>query len=182
MSENYLGLDGVTTPEIIVEVSKKETVFAGAGKFMDADDELLQIAKYIKTNTPHHSTVNPERIKYLYTTFAKKDGGKFIPGSLILRSEMEKVVNNDYDYIILVHYKGWKELSIEHKVIQLDKILCGISVSDDNVTKKVAADSKEYSCSMRHFGSDVVHKSAEIADMAIDRILSEEKEQKKNKE
>ena len=147
--QNYMSLQDVTTPEIQIDIQKKETTFEGGGKFLDADEELLRIAHYIKSNTKHNADILPERIKYLYTTNTKKDGGRYVLGNLSLRSEVEKMVNDDYDYILYVHYRSWKELDIENKVIQLDKILCGVDIDLENKTKKQSVDSKEYISNLR---------------------------------
>jgi septum formation inhibitor-activating ATPase MinD len=71
---------------------------------MDADDELLEIAEFIKNNTQHNNEIKPKRVKYLYTTKAKKIGGKFAIGDLVLRSELDKLVNDEFDYILVVYY------------------------------------------------------------------------------
>jgi len=177
--KNFSALENVQTPEIVVEVREKDVVFAGGSKYLDADDELLEIANWIKMNAPHNSDIKPERIKYLYTTLVKKDGGRFVLGTLSLRSEVEKMVNDDYDYILFVHYKTWKELDIQHKVIQLDKILCGVDIDIDNKTKKMSVDSKEYTSNLRHYGPETVLNSSEIVDMAVERITEEEKTERK---
>jgi len=178
----YSSLKDVVTPEIKVTVTKEDGAkFSGNVAYLDADEELVEIAKYIKMNTSHNGEIDPARIKYLYTTLTKKDGGKYALGQLIARKEMEKMVNNDYDYILIVHYKVWKELDVEHKVIQLDKLLCGFNVSDDKV-KKIQVDSKEYINNLRYYGPETVLKSTEIVDLAINSIVSQEKEEKKNNE
>lgn len=70
--ERFFALQGVETPEIIVEVGEKDVTFAGGSKYMDADEELLQVANWIKSNVSHNQDIKPERIKYLYTTLTKK--------------------------------------------------------------------------------------------------------------
>ena len=182
MSEqNFTTLQHVVTPEILVEVRKKDSIFAGGGKYLDADDELLEIAKWVQKNVEHNSDIKPERIKFLYTTTVKKDGGRYKVGGLELRSEIEKMINDDYDYTIFIHYKSWKELDIENKVIHLDKILCGVNIDDtENKTKKYSVDIKEYNSNMRYYGAQKVLDSSEMVDMTIERIVDEEKEQRKN--
>jgi len=180
MSEMYSTLEQVVTPVIQVNVTKADgATFDGDVIYLDADDELKEIAKYIKMNSTHNADVNPGRIKFFYTTETKKDAGKFVAGQLLVRNGIEKMINDDYDYIVLVHYKGWKELDMEHKVMQLDKILCGVKITSDDKVKKQSIDSKEYISNLRHFGSDKVLQSTEIVDMAIERIVEEEKEQKR---
>ncbi len=180
IKNDFSELESITTPEIQTETRDKDVVFIGSGKYMDADDELLKITKWIKENSPHNSEIKPEKIKYLYTTTTKKDGGRFVLGSLVLRSEIEKMVNDSCDYILFVNYKTWKELDIKHKIIQLDKILCGIFIDDmENKTKKMSVDSKEYINNLRHYGPEDVLNSSEIIDMATQRIVQQEKEERK---
>ena len=178
--KNYSSLENVTTPEIQVQIIDKKVVFAGGTIYSDADDELLKIAEYIKMNNQHNENIIPERIKFLYTTVARKSGGRYKIGDLGLRSELEKMINDEFDYTITIYYKAWKELDIEHKVLQLDKTLCGIKIGDENKTKIESVDSKEYRSNMKCYGSDKVLESSEIVDMTIERIVEEEKEQKKN--
>jgi len=177
MEQNYDALNGVVTPEIQIAIVEKEHLFNGVTRYMDADDELIEVARFIQNNTSHNAEINPERIKYLYTTKPKKDGGRYVAGTLLVRGEMEKMVNDEFDYILIVHYKIWKSLDIPNKVIQLDKILCGVDLSGD---KKNNVDSKEYLNNMNHFGADTVLKSSEAVDLGLVSIVEKEKEDKKN--
>jgi hypothetical protein len=180
MKKDYSALESITTPEIQTEINGKEIVFVGNLQYIEADDELLPIARWIKSNVDHNSEINPEKIKFLYTTKPKKDGGRYVLGNLMLRSEVEKMVNDDYDYILPIHYKSWKELDLENKIIQLDKILCGVEVDYlEGKTKKKAIDSKEYINNLHFYGAEKVINSSEMVDMTIHRIVSEEKEDKK---
>ena len=178
---DYSVLNGVVTPEILVEILDKTVIFAGGTQHLDADDELLPIAEFIKSNADHNSDINPTRIKYLYTTLVKKDGGRFVLGGLKPRAEEERMINNEFDYILYIHYKSWKELNIENKVILLDKILCGVDIDLNNKVKKQAVDIKEYDSNLRCYGVEKALNSSEIISMAIDRIVGEEKEERKNK-
>lgn len=181
--QNFSTLQHVVTPEIVVEIHKKGSFFAGAGKYMDADDELLEIAKWIQKNVEHNSDIKPERIKFLYTTNVKKDGGRYVIGGLELISEIEKMIDDNYDYVIFVHYKSWKELDIENKVINLDKILCGINIDNiESKNKKYSVDVKEYRSNLSWYGTQKVLNSSEMIDMTIERIIDEEKEERKSKD
>ena len=179
MIQNYDVLSGVVTPEIQLSIVEKEFLFNGVTRYMDADDELVEIARFIRDKAGHNSDINPERIKYLYTTKAKKDGGRFISGTLSVRGDLEKMVNDEFDYILIVHYKIWKSLDIENKVIQLDKILCGVDVSTEEA-KKSQVDSKEYLANMNFFGADTVLKSSEVINLGMMSIVEKEKEEKQN--
>jgi len=92
---------------------------------------------------------------------------------------LEKMVNDEFDYILIVHYKIWKSLDIENKVIQLDKILCGVDVSTEEA-KKSQVDSKEYLANMNFFGADTVLKSSEVINLGMMSIVEKEKEEKQN--
>jgi len=179
MITNYDALEGVVTPEIQLKIVEKEVLFNGVTRYMDADDELIEIAKFIRDNISHNDDINPERIKYLYTTKPKKDGGRYVAGVLGVRGDVEKMINDDYDYILIVHYKIWKSLDIVNKVIQLDKILCGVDAASEEA-KKIQVDSKEYLNNMRFFGAETVLKSSEIIDLGMTSIIEKEKEDKKN--
>lgn len=168
---NYYELQDIKTPHL-------EKGF----NFFDADEELVPIANFIAKNNPHLSIVEVNKIKFLYTNKTKKEGGRFILGDLIKRPDYERVINQDYDFCLMIYYYAWKELSMEHKVIQLDKLLCGIDVSNDEDQKisKKPKDSREYIENMRHFGAQTVIESSEIVHMTCERIAEEEKEEKRN--
>jgi hypothetical protein len=174
----FQGLDKFQTPEFKLEDF-------GEWEYQDADDELLHIAKFIKGHTGHNSHIEPERIKFLYTRKPKKDGGRFVAGSLILIDSMVKMINDTYDYMVVVYHPVWKKLDSKNKVIQLDKILCGIDMSPGKdmaevVYKKKQTDSKEYTNNMRHFGFNDVLKSSEMIDLATQSAIEKELEEKKN--
>lgn len=168
---NYDEISGIETPVFPVDFS-----------FEDADEELQPIADFIRKRTIHNEYIIPSRIKFLYSAKFKKDAGKYVIGNLIKRDDMEKMINDEYDFIVIVSYKVWKELDIANKVIQLDKILCGIDTgtNEDPKLGKKSADSKEYLANMRFFGPENVLNSSEVVHLACTRILEKEKEAKKN--
>lgn len=152
--------------------------------FMDADDELLEIAKYIKTTTQHNEYIEPEKVKFLYSSKPKKEGGRYVISDLIKRSEMEKMIDDTYDFILTVFYDVWKDLDGEQKVVLLDKALCGIDMGSMEKQKlgKKTPDSREYINNLMYFGPEKVLKISEIVDLACNRVLEEKKEKAKNKQ
>lgn len=168
---NYNELSNLTTPGLPVDFS-----------YEDADDELRPIAQFIKKYTVHNSDIEPSRVKFLYAAKAKKEGGRFILGNLHIRPDHEKMVNDDYDFIVFVYYKVWKNLDIENKVIQLDKILSGIdmgSMENPRISKK-QADTREHSPNLNHFGAEKVLNSSYLVHTACEQIADEEKEMKRS--
>lgn len=151
-------------------------------QYIEADDELEPMSDFIKKYSMHHDSIETNRIKFLYTSKHKKVAGRFIMGDIILRSEMEKLVNDEYDYIICIDYSIWKELDLSNKVIQLDKLLCGIDIGtiESPVLKKRSTDSREYVDNLMFFGLENVLNSSEAVHMCASRIVSEEAENKKN--
>lgn len=156
----------------------------GDWSYQDADEELIPFAEFLSQKTSHNSEIDSSRIKFFYTTKVKKDGGRFILGNLSMRSDIERMVHNDYDYILCIYYPVWKDLDSKTKAIQLDKILCGVNLSPgkdpaDIVVKKNPTDVREYEHNMKHFGAEDVLKSSEIVNLATQRIMEEAAEQKK---
>jgi hypothetical protein len=150
--------------------------------YYDADEELLPIANFIKENTIHNDSIEPERIKFLYCTKnPKKEGGRFVLATLSKRPDIEKMVNDDYDYIITVFYDVWKDMTTEHKLIQLDKTLCGIDMGtlEKPSLSKRTPDTREFNDNLKYYGAEKVLDSSEIVDLACQRILEERKEKKK---
>lgn len=151
--------------------------------YMDADDEILAIAKYIVKHNQHNEYVVPERIKFLYSPKPKKDGGRYSLFDLIKRSEIEKMVNDEFDFILTIFYDVWSKLDPEQKIIQLDKALCGIDMGDGEEIeklKKKAPDSKEYVSNMYFYGAEKVMKISEIIDLSCASAMEERKEKEKN--
>lgn len=151
--------------------------------YMDADDEMLAIAQYIVKHNQHNEYVLPERIKFLYSPKPKKDGGRYSLFDLIKRSEIEKMVNDDFDFILTIFYDVWAKLEPEQKIIQLDKALCGIDMGDGEEVeklKKKAPDSKEYVSNMYFYGAEKVMRISEVIDLSCASAMEERKEKEKN--
>jgi len=146
-----------------------------------ADDDIKPIADYIKKITIHNEYIEPNRIKYFYTSKPKKDGGRYIIGSLIQRTDLERLVDDRYDFILTLFYPIWKDLDAKNKIIQLDKVLSGIDPGtfESASFKKKQADSKEYVSNMKFFGPDNVLDSSEIVHLACQKFVKEEKEKRK---
>lgn len=157
-------------------------VYQQIDNFEDADDELKPIAEYIKQTTVHNADIEPDRIKFLYTNKPKKSGDRFCALDLIQRKPMEKMINDSFDFIVTVFYDVWKELKGEQKVIQLDKVLCGIDMGDmeSQKMKKKQPDSTEYIDNMNQFTPKKVMEVSEIVHLTCQRIIEEKKEKTKN--
>ena len=169
--------------QFLNELKNSNPVFQQIVGFEDADEEMKKIASYIKVHTQHNEYIEPERVKFLYSDKPKKDGGRYAIFDLFKRSDIEKMINNDYDFVLTAFYDVWKDLEPEQKVISLDKALCGIDMGDMEKQKvgKKAPDSKEFIANMLHYGADKVMKISEMVDLACERIIEERKEQERNK-
>lgn len=152
--------------------------------YMDADDEMNAIAAFIKRRCAHNKDIEISRIKFLYTNKPKKDGGKYVAGYIIARSEIERVVDDRYDYVICVFSPVWAGLDTKHKVIQLDKLLCGVNIEvdmhEERKVKKNQTDVREFLDNVRYFGANEVMQSSEIVDLATVQAMEAIKEAKKN--
>ena len=171
----FAELDKITTPNFDA---------AGEWAYQDADNELSLIAGFLALKSSHESEVDPTRIKFFYTTKVKKDGGKFVIGTLSAIDELNRMMNDQYDYILCIYFPVWKDLDSKNKAIQLDKILCGVQLAPGKdpaevIIKKKPTDSREYSENMRHFGELEVLKSSEIVNMAVTSIIEKAAEDKK---
>ena len=168
--------------KVFLDKLKNSTpVYQQIDKFEDADDELREIASYIKKHTQHNEYVEPNRIKYLYTDKPKKDGSRYSLFDMIKRNDMEKMIDGQYDFILTIFYDVWKDLEPEQKIISLDKALCAIdmgTMENPKISKK-APDSKEYTANMKFYGADKVMNISETVDLACQRIIEERKEQLK---
>lgn len=154
--------------------------------YLPADDELVDIANYICGKIASKDRVDVERIKFLYTSKPKKEAGRNVAGYLISRSDIERIVDDRYDYVICVYYHAWKDFDAKTKVIQLDKIMCGIEVEVDmdqkrNV-KKNQANIREFQENINYFGANEVITSSEIVDLAVASAMDFVKNEKKNRQ
>ncbi len=147
--------------------------------YLDADDEMQEIASYIKKHNQHNEYIEPNRIKFLYSPKPKKDGGRYVLTEVFKRSEMEKMVNDQYDFIITAFYDVWSKLEPEDKIVVLDKALCGIEVVDDKIKKK-SPDSKEYIANLFFYGPDKVMKISEKIDLSCTTAIEQRRENAKN--
>jgi len=169
---------------LFLEKIKNSTpIYQQIDEFEDADDEMREIAEYIKKTTQHNEYVEPKRVKYLYTSKPKKDGSRYGLFDLVKRNGMEKMIDDKYDFILTVFYDVWKDLTPEQRIISLDKALCAIDMGTMETPKigKQGPDSKEYTANMRYYGADKVMGISETIDLACQRILDERKDALKEK-
>lgn len=157
-------------------------IYAEMGDYEEADDNIRPLASYIKEKTVHNEYIEPERIKFLFTTKIKKDGGRYVLGTLVQRPDYERYIDDKYDFIVFIFYPIWKDLDPKNKIIQLDKILSGIDMGsfENTSLKKKQADSKEYVSNMKFFGPDNVLDSSEAVHLACESFVEREKSEKKN--
>ena len=150
-------------------------------KFIDADDELKEISKKLKASSKYLSDVEPDRIKFFYTNKPKKKGDTFEIFNLMLRNELEKTIEESYDYILTVYYAVWATLDPIQKVISLDKALCGVDFGKGDEVKlgKASPDCSEFKNNMKQYGATKVMDTSEIITLACRRIADEEKEAKR---
>lgn len=152
--------------------------------YMDADDEILPMAKRISSQTPHNMSIEPDRIKYLFSSKPKKEGSVYVLGQLLVRNEVERAIAEDYDYVLIIFQPVWKNLRAEEKFIQLDKLLCGVNIDvnkkGEKQIKKNQFDCREYIDNMSFWGADKVMKTTEIVQLAIEQHVESKKEEKKN--
>ena len=94
----------IATNKKFKDLTPKIQDFTG---FIDADEELREIANYVKKTTTHNEYVEPAKVKFLYSSKPKKEGGRYVVSDLIKRSDMEKMIDDTYDFILTVFYDVW---------------------------------------------------------------------------
>ena len=151
--------------------------------YVDADDEMQPIASEIRKTSPYLIDLDVRRIKFFYSSKPKKNGENYDIFNLFLRNEIEKSIDDSYDYILTVYAKVWSQLDPERKVIALDKALCGIDYGtiDAPKMKKKSPDVSEFKSNMTHYGAQNVMSTSEIINLACLRIVEEKNEEKKAK-
>lgn len=149
--------------------------------YFDADDELKPIADRLKVSSKYLSEIEPARIKFFYTNKPKKRGDNYEIFNLMLRKDVEKSIEDSYDYVLTVYYNVWAELDPIQKVISLDKALCGIDFGTGEEIKlgKASPDCAEFKTNMKQYGADKVMNTSELISMTCVRIAEEIKEAKK---
>lgn len=168
---------------VLEEIEKNSTpVIQHLEGYFDADEELAPIAKKIKEYTQHNEYVETNRIKFLYSDKPKKDGGRYTLFNVVHRSDIEKMINDEFDFVLIVFYDVWKDLKAEQKIMALDKALCGIDTGSMEKPKlgKKSPDSKEYVNNLSYFGADSVMKLSEMIHLSSERIIEEKKEQERD--
>lgn len=165
--------------EYFKSLEKATPVFAEFEGLFDADDEMRPIARRLTQEGERTTGIDPARIKFLYSDKPKKLGG-YTLFDVIKRSEMEKMCNPDFDFIVTVFYDVWAKLDGEHKVIALDKALCSIKQEEEKV-KKVTPDSMEYKDNMYRFGPDKVMRASETINYACEDAILQRKQRAKDK-
>ena len=148
--------------------------------YVDADDELLMMAKKLIVSSKYLSDVQPDRIKFFYSSKPKKRGGNYEIFNLLLRNEIEKSIEESYDYILTVYYQAWKDLTPIQKVISLDKALCGIDFGKGEEVKlgKASPDCSEFKTNMKQYGATEVMDTSEVLHLICEKIIQDTKDAK----
>jgi len=151
--------------------------------YFDADDELKPIANEIRLSSNYLNDIDTGRIKFLYSSKPKKNGESYDIFNLFMRNEIDKTIDDSYDFVLTVYYEVWRQLDPENKVIALDKALCGIDYGtiDNPKMKKKGPDVFEYKTNMNHYGAQKVMNTSEIISLACERIIEQKKEEKRAK-
>lgn len=151
--------------------------------YFDADDEISPIAKEITSSSSYLNDLDVSRIKFLYSSKPKKNGESYDIFNLFMRNEVDKTIDDTYDFVLTIYYEVWKQLDPERKVIALDKALCGIDYGtiDSPKMKKKGPDVFEYKTNMRQYGAQNVMNASEAISMACERIIEQKKEEKRAK-
>ena len=68
--------------------------------YVDADDEMQPIASEIRKTSPYLIDLDVRRIKFFYSSKPKKNGDNYDIFNLFLRNEIEKSIDDSYDYIL----------------------------------------------------------------------------------
>ncbi len=171
--------------DFLLKIKNLTPVIKNLEALMDADEELAEIATYIKDHNQHNEYIEVKRIKFLYSPKPKKDGSRFVLFELFKRSDIEKMINDKFDFILTVFYDVWAKLEPEQKIITLDKALCGVDPDVNNEytlakPKKKSPDSKEYVSNMLYYGPEKVMNISEMIDKSCQSALSERKAKAKN--
>jgi len=173
--------------DFLNKIKNLTPVIQDLSTYMDADEEMSVIAEYIVKHNQHAEYVDVSRIKFLYAPKPKKDGSRFVIHELFKRSEMDKMINDEFDFIITLFYDVWVKLDGETKIIALDKALCGVDVDVHNdksaevKTKKKSPDSKEYVANMLLYGPERVMRISETIDLTCQTAIEERKAREKSK-
>lgn len=172
--------------DFLTKIKNLTPVIQNLDTLMDADEELSEIASYIKEHNQHNEYIEVDRIKFLYSPKPKKDGSRYVLFELFKRSDMEKMINNEFDFILTVFYDVWVKLESEQKIIALDKALCGVDPDVHNEhtlakPKKKSPDSKEYVSNMLFYGPEKVMNLSETIDLSCQSALEERKAKAKEK-
>lgn len=151
--------------------------------YFEADEELRPIAQEIKKSSSYLNELEIGRIKFLYSSKPKKNGENYEIFNLFLRNEIDKTIDDSFDFVLTVYYDVWKQLDPERKVISLDKALCGIDYGtlESPKTKKKSPDCVEFKSNMRQYGAQNVINTSEIISLSCHTIIENKKEEKRQK-
>ncbi len=151
--------------------------------YLDADDEIKPIAEEIRKYSNYLNDLEIGRIKFLYSSKPKKNGEMYDIFNLFMRNEIDKTIDDSYDFVLTIYHEVWKQLDPERKVIALDKALCGIDYGtiENPKMKKKSPDVFEYKTNMNHYGAQNVMNTSEAISLACERIIEQKKEEKKAK-
>lgn len=127
-------------------------------KYAEAEDATF-IASWLIKNRKWHEDLRDAKIKVLFKKDLGSRGSQVVLGRARVQDELQRTINPDVEFVLLVNWKYWGDLGSEHKVILVDHELCHMQKMQTEKGTKYSAiphDLEEFVIILKTYGDKKV--------------------------
>jgi len=134
------------------------TVWPEGEKYAEAQDAET-IGKWLIENREHQKELKDAKIKYMYQEKLGKRGVNVVLGRARVQNELQRKVQPEVEFIMLISYECWQDLDPIHKLILVDHELCHMAKTYTDKGLKISSvphDFEEFTVILNQYGDKAV--------------------------
>ena len=138
-------------------------------KYAEAPD-VEKVMIWTIENRQRHSSLRGAKIKPMFQETLGKSGSNVILGRASVQPELQRVLQPDVEFVLLVSWRLWRLMSPSRKLMLIDHELCHM-MKKENRPSSVPHDLEEFSAIFEEYGRDEV-----LAFHNLSRLLFQQKD------
>jgi len=153
-------------------------------KFVESEDGEF-IKEWLIANRKYHfSTLKDAKIKVLFKKDLGSRGSQAVLGQARAQNDLQRKINPDVEFILLLNFKFWNDLTNEYKVILVDHELMHMNKQYTDRGVKIGCDPhdfEEFVAILRQYGEEKVLKFHNLTALMLEQKKEEAEDKKKEK-
>ena len=114
----------MTYDDLLTQIQTYASIdWPGEEKYAEAECATA-IASWLIKNRPWHENLRNAKIKVLFKKDLGSRGSQVVLGRASVQNDLQRTITPDVEFVLLVNWKYWADLGVEHKVILIDHELC----------------------------------------------------------